>query len=132
MDNTPEDNTKICGLPSITAIQNKLIVQRLKKRVLLLEKVMFQPQTITIEGCENLRSVPGQHWKSRIWSLFNDTGLPRFYIVNMFTNELTTDIPSKITIELITYRVMLYVKCILIDFLLHQRKNNIHVYIDQI
>lgn len=129
MDNELEDNSTICGLPSITAIQNKLLVQRLRKRIVQLEKVIFQPQTITIEGCQHLRGVPGQNWKSRILSLFNDTMIPRFYIVKMFTDDVTNDFPSRVTIELITYRVKLYVKCYLIDFLMHQRKNNVHVYI---
>ncbi len=129
MDNELEDNSTICGLPSITAIQNKLLVQRLRKRIVQLEKVIFQPQTITIEGCQHLRGVPGQNWKSRILTLFNDTMIPRFYIVKMFTDDVTNDFPSRVTIELITYRVKLYVKCYLIDFFMHQRKNNVHVYI---
>jgi len=90
-------------LPSINTIQNNFYIKRLKRRLLQLEKIHFDDQTIVIEGCEHLRSVPGQHWRSKIYSLFHDAGLPRFYILEMSTDDITDNIPQKITIQLITY-----------------------------
>ncbi len=50
-------------IPSINTIQNNFSIKRLKRRLLQLEKIHFDDQTIVIEGCEHLRSVPGQHWR---------------------------------------------------------------------
>jgi hypothetical protein len=114
-------------LPSINTIQNNFYIKRLKKRLLQLEKIHFDDQTIVIEGCEHLRSVPGQHWRSKIYSLFHDAGLPRFYILDMSTDDITDNIPQKITIQLITYRVKLFVRSVLLEFFLSQNMQNISV-----
>lgn len=112
-------------LPSINTIQNNFYIKRLKRRLLQLEKIHFDDQTIVIEGCEHLRSVPGQHWRSKIYSLFHDAGLPRFYILEMSTDDITDNIPQKITIQLITYRVKLFVRSVLLEFFLSQNMQNI-------
>ncbi len=114
-------------LPSINTIQNNFYIKRLKRRLLQLEKIHFVDQTIVIEGCEHLRSVPGQHWRSKIYSLFHDAGLPRFYILEMSTDDITDTIPQKITIQLITYRVKLFVRSVLLEFFLSQNMQNISV-----
>jgi len=114
-------------LPSIKTIQNNFYIKRLKRRLLQLEKIHFDDQTIVIEGCEHLRSVPGQHWRSKIYSLFHDAGLPRFYILDMSTDDITDNIPQKITIQLITYRVKLFVRSVLLEFFLSQNMQNISV-----
>jgi hypothetical protein len=114
-------------LPSINTIQNNFYIKRLKRRLLQLEKIHFDDQTIVIEGCEHLRSVPGQHWRSKIYSLFHDAGLPRFYILEMSTDDITDNIPQKITIQLITYRVKLFVRSVLLEFFLSQNMQNISV-----
>ena len=122
--------TSTYEIPSIKTIQNNFALKRLKRRLFQLEKIYFNKQTLIIEGCEHLRSVPGQHWRSKIYSLFHDAGLPRFYILDMFTDTITDTIPSKITIQLITYRVKLFVRSVLLDFFLSQKKNTINVYIN--
>ncbi len=114
-------------LPSINTIQNNFYIKRLKRRLLQLEKIHFDDQTIVIEGCEHLRSVLGQHWRSKIYSLFHDAGLPRFYILDMSTDDITDNIPQKITIQLITYRVKLFVRSVLLEFFLSQNMQNISV-----
>jgi hypothetical protein len=114
-------------LPSINTIQNNFYIKRLKRRLLQLEKIHFDDQTIVIEGCKHLRSVPGQHWRSKIYSLFHDAGLPRFYILEMSTDDITDNIPQKITIQLITYRVKLFVRSVLLEFFLSQNMQNISV-----
>ena len=114
-------------LPSINTIQNNFYIKRLKRRLLQLEKIHFDDQTIVIEGCEHLRSVPGQHWRSKIYSLFHDAGLPRFYILEMSTDDITDNIPQKITIQLITYRFKLFVRSVLLEFFLSQNMQNISV-----
>ncbi len=111
-------------LPSINTIQNNFYIKRLKRRLLQLEKIHFDDKTIVIEGCEHLRSVPGQHWRSKIYSLFHDAGLPHFYILEMSTDDITDNIPQKITIQLITYRVKLFVRSVLLEFFLSQNMQN--------
>jgi len=117
-------------LPSIASIQNNLTVKRLKKRLFNLEKIYFNAQTIMLEGCEHLRSIPGQHWRSTIYSLFFDAGLPRFYILNMYTHNIIDTVPSTIIIQLISYRVKLYVNSVLLDFFSSQNKNNMEVIVN--
>jgi len=125
-----QDMMPVQELPSISTIQNNLSVKKLKKRLLNLEKIHFNKQTIILEGCEHLRSIPGQHWRSRIYSLFFDAGLPRFYILSMYSHNITDTVPSTIIIECISYRVKLFVRSVLLDFFISQNKNNITVTID--
>jgi hypothetical protein len=119
--------TSFFTFSNMSDIKNKFELKRLKRRVDNLEKIYFDDQFIEIIGCEHLRNVPGQHWKSKIYSLFHDTGLPSFYIINMFTNNITDTVPSKVVIQLITYRVKLFVRSILIDFFLTHKKENMIV-----
>jgi hypothetical protein len=114
-------------LPSISDIKKKFELKRLQRRVHNLEKIYFDNQYIEIIGCEHLRNVPGQHWKSRIYSLFHDAGLPSFFILDMFTYNLTDTVPSRVTVQLITYRVKLFVKSILIEYNITHKKENILV-----
>ena len=109
--------------PSIETIRNKFILKRLTNKILRLKKIYFDEQSIIIKGCEHLRSVPGQHWRSKIHLLFHDAGLPRFYILDLFTDKD----PTTITIQLITYRAKLFVHSVLSDFFKTQKKNNIKV-----
>jgi hypothetical protein len=55
-------------LPSVAAIQNKLMLRRIAKRIRDLEKNMFEPHTIHLEGIDNLQGIGGQHWTSRIYT----------------------------------------------------------------
>ena len=116
-------------LPSIATIQNNLAVKRLKKRLYNIEQIHFNAQTIVIEGCEHLRGFSEQNWKSRIYSLFYDAGLPRYYILDMYADNMLDTFPAKITIELITYRIKLFVKSCLVEFLLARNKHNVNLWI---
>ena len=116
-------------LPSIATIQNNLAVKRLKKRLYNIEQIHFNAQTIVIEGCEHLRGFSGQNWKSRIYSLFYDAGLPRYYILDMYADNMQDTLPAEITIELITYRIKLFVKSCLVEFLLARNKHNVNLWI---
>jgi hypothetical protein len=111
------------SLPSITQIQNKLLVKRIKKRILALEKTIFEPHTITLEGCENLRGIPGQHWRSRIFGLFTDANIPHSYIVNIRTTDFINDIPKKVTLFIITQHVKHYIYHTLGQFLAKHHKH---------
>ncbi len=107
-------------IPSIETIRNKFILKRLTNKIFRLKKLYFDEQSIIIEGCEHLRSIPGQHWRSKIHLLFHDAGLPRFYILDLFTDKITD--PTTITIQLITYRAKLFVHSVLSDFFKTQKK----------
>jgi hypothetical protein len=109
--------------PSIETNRNNFILKRLTNKILGLKKIYFDEQSIIIKGCEHLRSVPGQHWRSKIHLLFHDAGLPRFYILDLFADKD----PTTITIQLITYRAKLFVHSVLSDFFKTQKKNNIKV-----
>jgi hypothetical protein len=74
-------------IPSIETIRSKFILKRLTNKIFQLKKLYFDEQSIIIEGCEHLRSVPGQHWRSKIHLLFHDAGLPRFYILDLFADN---------------------------------------------
>jgi hypothetical protein len=120
------DSSIVSELPSITKIQNKFQMKRLKKRTHAVETAMFESQTITLEGCNQLRGIIGQHWTSRILGLFTDARIPHAYILNMSSieeNEPENEIPNTIKIELITYRTKLYVFSRLLQFLTENRKN---------
>lgn len=112
-----------CNPSSITKLQNSFSVKRIKKRLQTVEFAMFEPQTITLEGCPHLRGIRGQHWSSRIYALFTDAHIPHVYILNMNTDENMIEIPFKITIELATYRIKLYVYSVLLLFFTEHRKN---------
>jgi hypothetical protein len=112
---TPTENNTL-RLPLITEIQNRLLVQRLKKRILTLDTLFFEPHVITIEGCKNLRRIPNQHFFSSILSLFTEAALPHNYILKITTNTLNDDYPHIVSIHVITYRVKLYVFSVLNQF----------------
>ena len=118
----PEQQFQCGPLSSMTAIQNKFQLQRLRRRLTHLEAVMFEPQCIILEGCENLRNIPGQNWKSRVYGLFTDAQLPHVYILNMRTDDIANVIPHKITIEIVSYCSKCYVYRKLYDFLTDKRK----------
>jgi hypothetical protein len=119
----PELGPKCNPLPSMTTVRNKFQLQRLRRRLRALEGVMFDPQCITLEGCDNLRGIPGQDWKSRIYGLFTDTRLPHVYILNMHTDDIANIIPNKITIEIVSYCAKCFVYRTLHNFLIQQKKN---------
>jgi hypothetical protein len=123
----PETGLTNSHLSSITTIQNKFILKRLRKRYMTLETVMFEPQSIILEGCEYLRGIPGQHWASRIYGLFTDNFLPHVYILNMRTDDKFNTIPNKITIELISYNAKCYIFKTLLQFLTEHQKNNVKI-----
>ena len=59
-------------------IQNKMLIKRIEQRMFNIEQCYFNPQTLTNTGYNQLRSIPGQHWKCRLFTLFNDVNLPHY------------------------------------------------------
>ena len=121
--NYPSRQHVFSSLPSITSIQNKLLIKRLKKRIIAVEKELLTPPIITIEGCENLRGIPGQDWRSRILALFTDAQLSHSYIVDMQSTDIINEIPTIVTITVVTRHVQNYAYCSLLLFLTNHRKN---------
>jgi hypothetical protein len=119
----PSRQQVFASVPSITNIQNNLLIKRLKKRIITVEKQLFENPTITIEGCENLRGIPGQDWRSRILALFTDAHLSHSYIVDMQTTDIINEIPTSVTITVVTHHVKNYAYSSLILFLTNHHKN---------
>lgn len=119
-----ERSNAVCAyLPSISTIQHRLLLKRIKKRVLALEKDMFDPHTITLEGIDTLPGISGQHWTSRLYSLFTHANLPHAYILSIETFDKINDMPKTAVITVITYRVKLYSFYSLLQYFAEHRKD---------
>jgi hypothetical protein len=125
--NNNNNNNNRFLLPSVAAIQNKLMLKRLSKRVQDLEKIMFEAHTIRLEGIDYLSGIPGQHWTSRIYTLFTHANLPHTYILTMATSDTINDLPKTVDITLITYRVKLHTYYTLLHYFTEHRKD-INIY----
>jgi len=111
-------------LQFIQNIQNKILLKKLEKKYTFLENIYFCPQILNIHGFHHLRNIPGQNWKSKVHSLFYETNLPQFWILDV-QNDDDNDSPQKIKIQLISYRVKIFVKTILINYFNTVHNNNI-------
>jgi hypothetical protein len=122
-------------LPVIQNIQNKILIQKLHKRLYTLEEHFYYPQTLTLEGCEQLNSIAGEHWTSRFYTLFREAQIPPFYILDVWKDDINIDnnivndndndndtpthkdnntrfdiVPHTVYIQLITYRAKMLAK----------------------
>lgn len=120
------ENTGITRTRSLHIFQSIEMLRKLQQRYALLDHLFHHPHSIVIHGCQNLRSIPGQHWKSKIHSLFYDANLPQFWILDVI-NTNNEDLPNVITIQLIDIQVKLFVKATLQHFFNIQHKNNIFI-----
>ena len=68
------------NIPSqhVQHIQIKLLIKQIERHMFNIEQCYFNPQTLTNTGYNQLRSIPGQHWKCRLFTLFNDVNLPHY------------------------------------------------------
>ena len=68
------------NIPSqhVQHIQIKLLIKRIERHMFNIEQCYFNPQTLTNTGYNQLRSILGQHWKCRLFTLFNDVNLPHY------------------------------------------------------
>jgi hypothetical protein len=129
------ENEDIEELPStlIKNIQNKLLIQNIYKRLYIIEQCFFNPQSITIENFDQLRHIPGEHWTSRIYTLFRDTHIPQFYILDIFTDEENTNhdeqsVPNTVYVQLISFRTKMFVMSKLTHFFALQPNSSINIY----
>jgi hypothetical protein len=126
-----EEEEDIIPAKMLQNIQNKLIIQNIKYRMYKVKQCYFNPETLEIVGYNLLRGTPGQHWKSRIYTLFCDAYLPHFWIIDIWkhsaNNTNDDEIPSVVYIQLISFRVKMFVQKSLTNFFKDQNKN-INVY----
>jgi hypothetical protein len=111
-------------------IQNKLLIQTIEQRMATIKQYYFNPQTLEIDNYNLLRSAPGQHWKSKIYTLFCDAYLPHYWIVDIYKNNSRTtneEIPTVVYIQLMSFPVKMFVKKSLTNFFKDQNIN-INVY----
>jgi len=100
-------------------IQNKLILQSIEQRLFNIERCYFNPQILVIEGYNQLRSTPFNFWKSRLYTLFCDTYLSHYWILDIWQNSSHDDpykVPNTVFIKLVTYTVKIFVKKTLTQF----------------
>jgi hypothetical protein len=105
-------------------IQNNLMIKRIEKRMYNIEQCYFNPQTLTIQGYNQLRNIPGQHWKSRIYTLFDDLNLPHYWILDIWESPShKSKIPFVVYIQLITFQTKMFVKSVLTEYFTNQNSN---------
>jgi hypothetical protein len=101
----------------------------LQQRMFNIEQCYFNPQVLSLEGFEQLRSIPGQHWKSRVYTLFCDAYLPHTWILDIWKDpsHTTNEIPNTVHIQFISFRTKMYVKSALTHFFAYQN-TSLNVY----
>jgi hypothetical protein len=130
-DHHEEEDFRQKLFPLIQALKLQPILYQSQNKILTIENIFFNPQLITIVGYDQLRSIPGQDWKSRILSLFYDANLPQFWVLDLWQdNNDNQDIPHKVIVQLITYHVKLYVASVLTHFFSSQNKANIYILLE--
>ena len=103
-------------------LQHQMQISRLKRRINEIEKIHQNPNIIHIYGYDYLQSIPGEHWTNRIKNLWKDAGLLSYYVLEMYCDET----PSKrISIELVSYPVKLFVTKRLKHFVHCQNKSHL-------
>ena len=113
----------------IQNIQNKLLIKKIQQRIFNIEQCYFNPQILTIEGYRHLRSTPGQHWKSKVYTLFCDTYLPHYWILDIWKSPSHNpdEVPNTVYIQFITFRAKMFVKTTL-DHFFSQQNSCINLY----
>ena len=110
-------------------IQNQLLIKQVQHRLFNIEQCYFNPQILTIEGYNQLRNIPGQHWKARLYTLFSDVYLPYYWILDFWKSpsHVPDEIPNTVYVHCITFRAKMFIKTNLTHFFASQN-TNIHVY----
>ena len=130
-DAVPEisEDENIIPVEMVENIQNKLLINSIQHRLFNIEQCYFNPQVLTIEGYKQLRCTPGQHWKSRMYTLFCDAYLPHYWILDIWKSRLdnTDEVPNTVFVQFITLQAKMFVKNTLTDFFSTQN-TNINVY----
>jgi hypothetical protein len=126
---TREEEENSITTKMIENIQNKLLIKKIKHRMFNIEQCYFNPQILTIWGYDQIRSTPGQHWKSRIYTLFCDAYLPHYWILDIWKSRVhnTDEIPNTVYVQMITFQAKMFVKKNLEHFFSYQN-TGIHVY----
>ena len=122
---TNKNDEDVNNIPSqhFQHIQNKLLITRIERRMFKIEQCYFNPQTLSIAGYHQLRSIPGQHWKCRLYTLFNDVNLPHYWVIDLWrspSHQPNAKIPVIVYVQLITFQVKMFVNSILTEFFSNQ------------
>ena len=121
-----QDPEEFIGPDIAQNIQNKLILNKIEKKIFKIKQCYFNPQTLTIQGYNLLNHIAQNHWKSGLYTLFSDACLPHYYIIDCWkdpSDNMINDIPNVIHIQLITYLAKMFVKESLIRFLTYSNFN---------
>jgi len=113
----------------IQNIQNSILIKNIERRLFNIEQCYFNPPTLTLQGYEQLRNTPGQHWKARIYTLFCDAYLPHYWILDIWKNPLDDpeECPNTVYIQCITFRAKMFIKNTLTHFFSFQNTSiNVH------
>jgi len=103
--------------PIFELVQNKILLQRIKKRINEIEECFFNPQIIVLEGYSPFSSISNQCWSNQIKRLFYEANIPEYYILDMWKDN-DNDATSEYTyIQFISKSVKLYVISALHHFL---------------
>lgn len=115
----------------IQNIQNKILIQKIHKRLSTIETLFFYPQTLTLENCQQLNTTPKEHWTSTIYNLFHDAQIPKEYIFDIYKNENENDnnpVPNTIYIQFKSFQYKMFAKHVLTNYLSLQPNNNIQIF----
>ena len=87
------------NLPIVTQISI------LQDQVDILEKLISQPQIISLSGIQNLKIELTQHWKNKVYNLFYEARIPLFWILDILPDEDDPVDPNIIYVYFINYQV---------------------------
>jgi hypothetical protein len=76
-------------------------IYQLQEQVELLEKIIMEPQIISITGVNNLRSETGRNWNDRLNLLFFEAKIPMFWILKILPDEDHPEDPNLVYVHLI-------------------------------
>jgi hypothetical protein len=105
------------SVPVFEQVQNKILLQRIQKRINEIEDCFFNPQIIILEGYSQFSRISNQCWSNQIKRLFYEANIPEYYILHMWkpnNNSASSDITY---IQFISKGVKLYVISALHHFL---------------
>jgi hypothetical protein len=94
--------------PDLPSIQIQII--KLQEQMELLEKIISEPQILTISGVHNLKTEIAQNWKDKVYNIFYEARIPLFWILDILPDEDNITNPDLIYVYFINFQVKEKVK----------------------
>ena len=85
MDSPKKSTVTHSQPPKDLAIRGQLY--KLQEQTETLEKIISEPQVITIKGVQNLKSETGNTWKEKLTALLFEARTPYFWTIDLEENE---------------------------------------------